>query len=311
MRAAFDRYPFNSPWIHALLRRYWLPVWFVANSAVGIAYAARDTSLLYFDARLYLDATRVWLAGGDPWQVQLAGNYFAAPPPSLLPLVPIALLPPDLGVAVVATSVFAAAFATVRLLRLPWWWLLFPPLVQCVLSANVHGLLIPLILLRAGALASFLKIYAMVPMVLLDRWWATAITVVALIATAPLLPWGLYLSELDVISARLAEQTEFALPTVALLLAVPVAAFAMAVVGREKAAWLAVPALWPAQQYYYGTLAMGARSPLAAAIVAFPLNGSGLAALLILAVVTWRRHGRPPWLTHWNGVQLRIGPSAR
>ena len=67
----------------------------------------------------------------------------------------------------------------------------------------------------------------------------------------------------------------------------------MRIVGRERAAWLAVPALWPSQQYYYGSLAIGARSGLAAAIVAFPINGSGLYALLILAAVTWWRSRAP------------------
>src|SRR4051794_30636128 len=127
----------DRAWIRDQILRHGLFVWFAANSIVGIGFAARDTTLLYFDARLYLMATQTWLAGGNPWTVELAGNYYAAPPPSLLPLVPFALLPLDLGVAVIATLCVASAIATVRLLRLPWWWLLFPPLVQCLLSANV------------------------------------------------------------------------------------------------------------------------------------------------------------------------------
>ena len=298
-------------WIRDQIVRHGLFVWFLANSAVGIAYAARDTSLLFFDARLYLMATQAWLAGDDPWQVELAGNYFAAPPPSLLPLVPFALLPLDLGVAVIAGLVMVAAVATIRMLRLPWWWLLFPPLVQCLLSANVQGLLIPLILLRAGAIASFLKIYAVVPIVITGRWRAALLTGALLIVTIPLLPWSTYVSEFALINAHLTEQTKYALPTLSLVLISPIALLAMAVVGRERAAWLAVPAIWPSQQYYYGTLAMGARSDLAAAIVSFPIPGSGLVALLVLAVVTWRREGGPRWRESANGLRRRIGPSAR
>lgn len=296
-----DRYPLNSPWIRDLVSRFWLPVWFATNSIAALALAARDTTLLYFDARLYLAATRTWLGGGDPWSVSLAGNYFAAPPPSLMPLVPIALLPIDIGVAVVAGLVIAGALATVRLLGLPWWWMLFPPLVQCVLSANVQGLLIPLILLRLGWLATLLKVYAGVPVVLLGRWRSIAMAIAVLLITAPFLPWVSYIEGFGTISSHLAEQTHFALPTLVLVLALPFALFAMAVVGREYAAWLAVPALWPAQQYYYGSLAIGARHGVAAAIVAVPIPGSGLLALFILAAIEWRGGRRPAMPARWSG----------
>jgi hypothetical protein len=229
----------------------------------------------------------------------------------LLPLVPFALLPLDLGVAAIAALVIAAAVATVRMLRLPWWWILFPPLVQCVLSANVQGLLIPLILLRAGAIASFLKIYAAVPIVITGRWRAALLAGALLVITIPLLPWGTYLSEFALINGHLTEQTKYALSSLFLVLISPVAFVAMAVVGRERAAWLAVPAIWPSQQYYYGTLAMGARSDLAAAIVSVPVPGSGLVALLVLAAVTWRREGGSRWRESADGLRRRIGPSAR
>lgn len=269
--------------------RFGLPLWFAAHSAMAIANAARDTTLLYFDARLYLMATQAWLQGGDPWSVQIAGIHFAAPPPSLLPLVPLAVLPIDTGVAILAGVVIAASVATVRLLGLPWWWLLFPPLVQSALSANVHSLLLPLILLPLGAVAAFLKVYAVVPMVVLGRWRSLALVGALMAVTIPVLPWAAFLRDLPLINARLMQQTDDALPTIVLAIATPIALLAMWIVGRERAAWLAVPALWPSQQYYYGTLAMGAKSGLAAAIVAFPVAGSGLIALLVLAIVERRR----------------------
>jgi hypothetical protein len=272
-----------------VIARFWLPVWFATHSSVAIVNSARDTSLLFFDARLYLMATQAWLQGSDPWSVQLAGIYYAAPPPSLLPLAPLAMLPIDVGVAVLASLMIVAAVASVRLLSLPWWWVLFPPLVQCVLSANVHALLLPLILLPAGALAGLLKIYAVVPMALLGRWWALLMLGAALVVSIPVLPWSTFLGNLTLINERLAQQTDDALPTIVLVLAAPAALLAMRIVGRERSAWLAVPALWPSQQYYYGSLAMGARSQLAAAIVAFPIAGSGLLALLALAIAEQRR----------------------
>ena len=301
--------PVAFGWLRAQIVSHGLMVWFIANSVVGIAYAARDTSLLYFDARLYLMATRTWLDGGDPWSVQLAGNYFAAPPPSLLPLAPFAVLPLDVGVAVVALTCFVGALATVRMLRLPWWWLLFPPLVQCLLSANVHALLIPLILVGAGWLATVLKIYAVITAAILGRWRAVAIALVLLIITAPLLPWGPYLDQFGPISARLADQTKHHIPELLLLGLSPLIFIGLVLIGRERAAWLAPLALWPSQQYYYGTLVIPTQSAVAAALIALPVTGSGILAVAALAAIAWREGRRPAWPT--RGTRGPIGPSAR
>ena len=63
----------------------------------------------------------------------------------LLAFAPFTLLSADVAVALIALVVIVGAVATIRLLKLPWWWLLFPPLVQCVLSGNVQSLIVPLI----------------------------------------------------------------------------------------------------------------------------------------------------------------------
>lgn len=295
-RGVLDRRPFNSPWVARSISRYALPLWFGVESILGIAQSMRDTTYVFFDARLYLAATRAWLDGADPWQVQLAGNYYAAPPPSLLAMLPFAVLPPGLDVAVAALAVAGAAVATVRILNLPWWWLLFPPLVQCVLSANIHGLLIPLVLLGGGLFAAIAKIYAVVPLVMLRRWRSLIALAVVLAATAFVLPWAEYVGEFGVISGRLDAQTKLGVPLVVLLVLSPVVALALVVIGRERAAWLAVCALWPSQQFYYGTLAMPARSKIVGAVMAFPIPGNGLLAVVALALVTirQRRAGGPP-----------------
>jgi hypothetical protein len=284
-----NRRPFNSPWVTKLVSRYALPLWFGVESILGIALALRDTTYTFFDARLYLAATRAWLDGGDPWQVHLAGNFYAAPPPSLLAMLPFVVLPPGLDVAAVALAVAVAAIATVRLLHLPWWWLLFPPLVQCVLSANIHGLLIPLMLVGGGTFAATAKIYAVIPLVILRRWRSLAGLLILLVATAIILPWADYIREFGVITQRLNAQTKLAVPAVALLALSPAVAVALVVVGRERAAWLAVCALWPSQQFYYGTLAMPAKSKIVGALMALPVPGNGLLALFTLAIVTLRR----------------------
>ena len=87
---------------------------------------------------------------------------FAAPPPSLIPLAPIAILPEASASRCWSSSPSSVAVATIRLLQLPWWWLLFPPFVD-VWNGNPQTLLVPLILVGAGPIAAFLKIYALVP----------------------------------------------------------------------------------------------------------------------------------------------------
>ncbi len=226
------------------------------------------------------------MAGGNPWDVQIAGNYYAAPPPSLLPFAPFTILPADLAVAVIALIVLGGAIATVRLLRLPWWWLLFPPLVQCVLSANVQALLVPLILIPGGALAATLKAYAGLPLLILGRWRALLLFAAVMVATIPVLPWSTYIADLAVISGRLADQSKFTLPPLLLVLLSPLVLAALVVVGRERAAWLIVPAIWPSQQYYYGTIAMPTKSKIATALIALPVPGNGLLALGALAAAT-------------------------
>jgi hypothetical protein len=282
----------NWGFVRETLARVAVPAWFAVVSIALVGALLAEPRRLFFDARLYLEATRAWLGGADPWQVQLDGIYFAAPPPSMLPFAPLTVLPADAGAVVVALAVIAGAVATVRLLDLPWWWLLFPPLVECCISANVQGLLVALILARLGAIAGVLKIYAAVPMLLERRWHALAILVAALVVTVPLLPWSTFVAEFGTISGRLAAQTTFALPTPLLLALSPIAILAALLVGRARSAWLLVPALWPAQQYYYGTLAMGARNGLAAALVALPIPGSGLLALATLAVVEYVQRRR-------------------
>ena len=177
---------------------------------------------------------------------------------------------------------------------LPWWWLLFPPLVQSVISGNVQSLLVPLILVGAGPVAALLKVYAAVPLVILGRWRALIVLAGVLLITAPILPWPAFLANLDEIGARLSSQNENGLPNLLLVVIAPAVLLALWVVGRERAAWLAVPAIWPAQQFYYGTLVMPTRSRVAAAIVAFPVAGAGAVALFVLAFLTWRERGRAP-----------------
>jgi hypothetical protein len=264
--------------------RYWLAVWFAT------IFVMRLSALLLgnvgFDARLYLAATRAWLAGQEPWIV-IQEQQFAAPPPSLLPLVPFAWLPETLGIAVLMALGAVAVIATVRLLRLPWWWLFFPPFLDAAFNGNPQAMLVPLILVGAGPVAAFLKVYSLVPMILELRWRALVVTAGALVLTAPVLPWASYLAHARELGESLIRQTDGGMSATMLPWLMPIGCALLVLCGRERAAWLAVPVVWPATQFYYSTLAAPALrgASVAAAIMAVPVQGAPVVAA---AVIAWQ-----------------------
>ncbi len=267
--------------VRAWIARYWLAVWFGIISAMRLSILV--TGSPGFDGRLYLKATRAWLAGTDPW-VFIDTQRFAAPPPSLVPLAPVAVLPEEVGVAVMIVLAALGAFATIRLLRLPLWWLLFPPFVDGVWNGNPQTLIVPLILVGAGPIAAFLEIYALVPMIFTLRWRAILVTAAALLLTAPFLPWASYIAQFTDLSAALGSQSDGGLSATAIPWLLPVAIVALVLCGRERAGWLAVPVVWPATQWYYSTLALPALTPIAAAILAIPVPGAAVLAAVAVAV---------------------------
>lgn len=288
--------------VRSWIARYWLAVWFGVISAIRLSVLL--TGAPGFDGRLYLKATRAWLAGGDPW-IFIESQRFAAPPPTLVPLAPIAVLPEEVGVALLVILAAVGSIATIRLLRLPWWWILFPPFLDGVWNGNPQTLLVPLILVGAGPLAAFLKIYALVPIVLTLRWRAALVTAVALLVTAPLLPWAAYATKFGELSTVLATQSDGGLSATATPWLLPFAALALVFAGRERAAWLAIPVAWPATQWYYATLALPALTPIAAAIMAVPIPGAVIAAAVAVAVdrrnTSWRR-----LVSDWRPTAPRI-----
>lgn len=278
--------PTGLAFVWGWFRQYWLAVWFMAVTAARLSlvdYTQED--FFFLDGTLYIEATRTWLAGGDPFTVEIHQLTLAAPPPTFLPLVPLAALPPGLGLAILIVALAVSAVLTVRLLGLPWWWLAFPPLVECVITGNAHGLLLPLMLTGHGWLAILLKMYAAIPLAILGQWRQLLLAAVAILVTIPILPWGPYIGKYADIAARYAETSRAGLPPDLLLAFAPLALLALLMIGRERAAWMAVPALWPSPQPYYSTLGMPTRSAAAMAVVAAPIPQSGLFALLLLAVL--------------------------
>lgn len=262
--------------------RYWLAIWFGAIFTMRFLVVIQGN--IGFDAELYLAATRAWLAGDEPW-VTIQQQQFAAPPPTLLPLVPIAWLPEGPAIALLIVISAVAVVATIRLLKLPWWWILFPPFLDAVINGNPQAVLVPLILIGAGPIAAFLKIYAIIPIILTLRWRAFLITVVLLVVTAPILPWISWWEHRAELAESLVRQTQGGLSATALPWLIPVAVVALVMAGREKAAWLAVPVIWPSTQWYYSTLAVPALggAPIAAALMAINVPGMAVLATIVIA----------------------------
>lgn len=253
-------------------RRYWLAVWFFVIDGIWLSGGPGiGTDGSYIGA-----AQRFW-QGIDPWATSFDGWWFAAPPPTLLVLAPFGLVPEPVAHGVLIAAAVAGGVWTVRHLGLPWWWLAFPPLVNAMLGGALDALLVPFILGGIGWAAPFLKLYAAVPLAILGQWRQLAICGVVMLVTLPW--WPGYLGQLPELSGRLAAQSgNVHLP----ILATGVMLVALVLMGREKAAWMAVPALWPSTQFYYRVLALPALTPLAAGIMAVPSEWSPLAACMVL-----------------------------
>ncbi|HEV7810006.1 MAG TPA: hypothetical protein VGO64_05380 [Candidatus Limnocylindrales bacterium] len=270
-----------------------LAAWFVVISVMRLALLVPGGP--GFDGRLYRAATVAWLNGGDPWAVSQGGVYFAAPPPSLIPMIPFALLPEGVAIGLLLVLAVGASIWAIRRLEAPIWWLAFPPLVDAIWNANPHVFVVPLVLAGLGPLAVIVKVYAGVPLLGLLRVRALLLAAVLIAITAPFLPWARFVNELPTILLQLRLQSDgglsiTALPMPWILVAGLAAIAALVVIGRERAAWLAIPVLWPSTQWYYASVAIPglvrpATSLIAAAILAVPLSQGPLIAIAALALV--------------------------
>jgi len=247
------------------------------------------------DGRLYYRAAATFAAGGDPWTATTAQTFtntwppsggmiafnFTGPPPTVLAFVPFVLIPEWLFVPLWLYATVGAALYIVRRLRLPWYWLLFPPLVQGVQVANPQIVCLALLLCASPwlrALAAPMKAYAVIPMVSERQWRALAILAIGLavsvVAFWPL--WHQYIIDYSTVQTWLLGVTHggWSAARDPRLFAITAASLAgLAVVDRRAAGWLAVPALWPAAQYFYATFAMPLRSPWLGLGIAVAIHG--------------------------------------
>jgi hypothetical protein len=283
-----ERGPFSD--LKALLARaapFLMITWFVVEDGSKVAY------YLYYgivgvDFFIYRDAAVVALNGGDPWASSSLGYRFAAPPPTLLPYLILAVLPEALAALVSVLVLGSAAIAVVRKLKLSVWWLLFPPLVDSLLAQNPDVLVIALLVAggAAAGLAPVFKLYAALPLLLQQRWRSLMIAGLISLLSLPLVPP--YLQHVAEMGGLLASQAQGGLSAWGTPLLVPTA-LALLLFDRKTASWMIVPALWPATQFHYSSLALpalGSRWLLAAAL-AVPIPGLAPAAIAVTAV--WER----------------------
>ena len=197
-----------------LLGQIALAAWFLFQSYERIARlppcqgsrSARTSSIYY-------RAVQIWLAGGDPWAATVSVTptlmfSYAGSPATTVLLAPSALLSEGQFTALWLALSALSAVAIVRWLRLPVWWLLFPPTVEALYSGNPQLVVLMLLLAGAGragvvadSVAVALKVYAVVPLLAERRPRRVVFALGLTLATVVVAP-ALWIDYLDPIRAR-------------------------------------------------------------------------------------------------------------
>jgi hypothetical protein len=280
--------------VWAFAKRILLPVWFaVWTHSKFEELNDQPGALLGVDARIYYRAAHAFLAGGNPWTAQADGFVFAAPPPTLIPFIPLTILPEDAVVFLGIGGSALVAIALIRMFRLPWYWLLFPPLFEAVWVANPNPFVVWLLVrgTTGGAiLGVFLKVYAILPLLGELRVRAIVGSVAFLAVTLPILPWGSYQAQSSQLADILLDQSQGGRSALSFPLLLPLTVLALISFDRRTAGWLAVPALWPATQLHYSLLALPVVHPIMA--VFFCIPAPGFQALGIIIYAGWAYLGR-------------------
>jgi hypothetical protein len=247
--------------------RIGLPAWFVVIDLLWIA----KPDVLGIDARHYQRAASTWLTGGDPWSVTESGIPYAAGPHTLLFYAPTSLLPLEVSTWLWLLAGVAAAIWLVRQLELPWWWLAFPPLLHGLWNGNPQTIALALLVqgsLVGAVIAVGLKLYAAIP--LLARWRHLVAVLAVLAVVTVILPWQLYLDRGLGVGSHL--QTAWNGSAWRIPILVIPTLIALWIIRRQGAEWYAVPAVFPATQFYYVAMALPALvgRPIVAALLALP-----------------------------------------
>jgi hypothetical protein len=269
------------------LERIGLPSWFVVIDLLWLA----KPDVFGIDARHYQRAASAWLAGGDPWSVvEGAGGNYAAGPHTLLFFAPTSVLPLAASVAIWMVFGLVASVWLVRRLRLPAWWVFFPPLAHAIWNGNPQTIALALLVLGTpwGAVVAVgLKLYT--ALALITRPRILVLVAIALAVSLLVLPWQLYLDDGLGIRDHLGTSWNGSAWRFPILL--PPTLLALWILRRDGAEWFAVPAVWPATQFYYVGMALPAvvDRPIVAALIALPVPLMTPVVVMALAVMALRR----------------------
>jgi hypothetical protein len=283
-----------------------LIAWFFDWTFVRISGLLENDFPIGMDIRIYYRGVEEWLHGGLPWTAGVAVHQstfsYAGSPATTVMLVPAALFSEDQFAAIWLVLTALSALAIVRLLRLPPWWLLFPPTAEAVYSGNPQLVVLLLLLIggQAGGLADSLavalKVYALGPILGTRPLKRAGLALGLTLATVVLAPslWIAYVEQFGAISARLANEaghgfSAFYYPW--LLVPTGLAILLLWRRDRTAAGWLAVPALWPASEFHYSTFAQPVMTPLLSVLLAIPLPLVAPSAILL--DIVWRFKAAP------------------
>jgi hypothetical protein len=267
-----------AQWVGSLA----LALWFAWHTYDRISHFLARGIPVGMDATIYHRGVVAWLEGGSPWDAAVVvgrwSYHYVGTPVTTVMLAPAGWLPESIFTLGWLGLSWVAAIWTLRRLGFPIWWLLFPPIAEALFSGNPQLVVLALLVANgpvASALATALKVYAFVPLLGERRWRQIAFAVALTAGTVIVAPglWLDYLRLLGFISSRLAlESTRgasaFYFP--ALLVLTGAALLLLAIRDRRAAGWLAVPAVWPASQFHYSTLALPVMSPFLAVFLAIP-----------------------------------------
>jgi hypothetical protein len=200
---------------------------------------------------------------------------------------------------------------TLRHLRLPAYWIAFPPFVQAVILGHPEILVLFLLVLGgwfAGA-AALIKPYAGLALLAERNVRGLLLGAIGLLILLPFLPWMQFFNELPFISSTLARQSYgesvFGQPVLMV-----VAIVALLALGLRRGLWLSVPVLWPYAQPLYQVVTVPALSPLIAVCWALPIPGGTLAGIVLeaLLLLASTRLNLPAWLRAGIGTEsTRLG----
>lgn len=258
----------------------------VIFAVISVSWAMK-LGLSGFDAWLYREGSVAWLAGLDPWQAGTPPAHYAGSPLSLIAFAPATIIPEQLfrwGFVLVSAVMLGHAF---RHRRVYW---LYPPTVLFVIGGNPGGLMVALLMANSNwtrGFAVWIKSYAVLPAIGERAWRGLAVSAFVALLTFVALPdlWLSYIRELPMIASRLANETGHGGTIYEAPQLVPFAVVALVYLARvdlRAAGWLAIPALWPAQEFSNALLLAPVVGPWTALIPIIRPQASG-ATLAVIA----------------------------